>query len=229
MRNNAFSEKSRWWGGLLYIILMSACVPYHKLAKKETPQWEELDDHRDILHNDVRSLGIYNQFETRGLFTLLRMSDATRKAYSELYCGRRGMSVDAREEFLKRQLEENKHWYTFVALAEIRDKTSVSLGEKNAQWTFSLDLGDKMLVPESIKEIEIEPEIQSFFGPHFNLFKTIYLIKFPRRDASGREFNHNGRMKVIVSSPYKKAHAQWDEKDVKNKKDLRKHEDFYWC
>jgi hypothetical protein len=208
---------------------MSSCVPYHKLIKKESPQATELDDQREVAYNNVRTAAIYNQFETRALFNFLRMSDATRRAYADVYCGRRGIAAQAKEEFLKRQLEENNHWYSFIVLADIRDKTSVSLGEKNAQWTFSLDLGtDKTLVPESIKEIDVEPEQQHFFGHRFNLFKTAYLIKFPRHDASGQEYTSGPCSKVIVSSPYKKAEVVWDEKDYKKKHEVRKDEDFYW-
>ena len=214
---------------LVCVVLMSSCVPYHKLIKKESPQGTELDDQREVTYNNVRSVAIYNQFETRALFTFLNMSDATKRAYADLYCGRRGMTMQAKEEFLKRQLEENNHWYSFVVLADIRDKTCVSLGEKNAQWTFALDLGAGItLVPESIKEIDIEPELQHFFGHHFNLFKTAYLVKFPRHDASGQAFSAGSINKVVVSSPYKKAEVVWDDKDYKKKQNVRKDEDFYW-
>lgn len=197
--------------------------------KKESPQGTELDDYREVSYNNVRNVTIYNQFETRALFTFLRMSDATRQAYTENYCGRRGMTVEAKEEFLKRQLEENKHWFTYVALADIRDKTGVSLGEKNAQWTFALDIGaGRTLVPESIKEIDVEPEIQHFFGRYFNLFKTAYLVKFPHHDASGKTYTCDDQVTIVVSSPYKKAEVVWNEKEFKEKKNVKKDEDFYW-
>lgn len=230
IQKNVRGTLSKIFVVIVCLVAMSSCVPYHKLAKKESPQGILLDDYRDISYNNIRSVSIYNEFETRAHFTFLRMSDAVKKAYTDIYCGRRGIVAHAREEFLKRQLEENNHWVSFVVLADMRDKTCVSLGEKNAQWAFALDLGQNIiLAPESIKEIELDPELQLLFGRHFTLFPTAYVLKFSRRDATGERYHIGQVSKVIISSPYKKTDVVWNEKDEKKKQDIKKDEDFYWC
>jgi hypothetical protein len=215
---------------LLSMLMMSSCIRYDKLLKTEVPQGTDYLDKRDIAYNYVRSVAVYDEFITRALFSMLWLSDEVRNAYADIYCSKRGIQGDAREEFLKRQLEENNHWYAFYVLADVRDKTYLMLNEKNAVWTLSLDLGNKMiLIPESVKEVDIEPEFQSFFGNNFTLFKTAYLVKFAKVDATGNVFNASDTVKLIVSSPYKKVNAVWEKHKLKKKGALLKNEDFYWC
>ena len=163
-----------------YVLFFPACIKYYKIAKEETNQGTNLPDHHKTVFDNERDVTVYDQFETDAIFNTLRLSDDIRKAYVDMNCLRRGKDEQAKQALLRRQLEENKHWLTFYVLADIRDKHSVSLTDKNSLWSTYLELSDGQKVnPISIKGIEFEPEYQAMFAYRFNLFKRCYEVKFP--------------------------------------------------
>lgn len=165
---------------LVMLCFMTSCVKYYDLIKSEFPQGKDQPDYRVVASLYKRTATVYDEFQTKAAFNALWLSDELRTAYVNVYCNKRGLSNDEKEEMLKRQLEENKYWVSFYVLADIRSKTNSSLSDPNAMWTPYLKLGDfDTLVPESIKEVDLDPEFQLFFGKTFNLFKVAYLIKFP--------------------------------------------------
>jgi hypothetical protein len=235
-------------GLLLFVVVsLSSCIKYYETIKTEFPQGSELEDKREVVANNLRSTVIYDQFSTVAIFNALRLSDEVRMAYVDIYTRKRGIEGEAKEALLKRQLEENKHWISFYLLADIRDKTYVSLSEKSSYWTPFLQLGDNVKVtPLSIKEVDIEPEYQFFFGTKFNLFKIAYLVKFPARDSMDTLYKTNDiTTKFVLSSTKKTGELVWDDrakehdheleknktgnrKKLSKNKKLRKDEDFYW-
>jgi len=215
---------------LMIMMTISSCVRYDKIVKTEFPQGTSYDDNRDVTYYNVRSVNLYEQFETKAIFNALYLSDATRTKYVDVYTRKRGITGEAYKAMLNRNLEENKHWISFYLLADVRDKTYVSLSEKNSSWTLYLDMGNGVTIaPEVIREVDIEPEYQAFFSYRFSLFKAAYLVKFPIQDANGKRYDvDNIDLKLVISSPYKKGELVW-EKSEEAEQTLRKDEDFYWC
>lgn len=212
-------------------ILLPGCIQYHKVVQSEFPQGKNHHDHRAIVHNHLRSVAIYRQFETMAKFDALWFSDYMRTCYANLYAARRGMRSEAYDAYLRRQLEENNHWITFYLLADIRDKAHISMSEKNTAWTLYLDADGEKIRPESIKEIEseMEPEVQGFFGHRFNFMKAAYIVKFPARNADGRRYDYTcERLKLHVSSSYKHDYMCWDIAEADKIKKVPRDEDFYW-
>jgi len=221
------------WKNLLMMVIvmtLSSCVRYDKLVKSEFPQGTSYDDNRDVTYYNVRSVTLYDQFSTKGVFNALRLSDSTRTKYVDVYTRKRGITGESYKAMLNRNLEENKHWISFYVLADIRDKTYVSFSEKNSFWSLYLDLGNGVTIaPESIKEVDVEPEYQAFFSHRFNLFKAAYLVKFPIFDSSGKRYEGDDvEMTLVISSPYKNCELAWKNSDKEQHKKLRKDEDFYW-
>lgn len=212
------------------LVVLPSCIPYNKVVKSEFPQGESYDDNREITYHNVRSTTVYDEFTTKGIFHALRLSDQARTAYVDVHCRKRGIIGEGKKAMLNRQLEENKHWISFYVLADIREKTYTSLSEKNSVWTVYLDVGNDInLAPESIKEVDLEPEYQAIFAHRFSLFKTAYLIKFPVTDGAGKHYDGDDvDLKLVVSSPYKKGELAWKQSDSIITEKLRKDEDFYW-
>ena len=88
------------------------------------------------------------------------------------------------------------------------------------------------LEPISIKEVDVEPEYQDFFGKHrFNLFKEAYLVKFPMQDLESKPYVQAGDVVTMVfGSAQRDVRLVWDTSDLKKKNhgEYRKDEDFYW-
>lgn len=213
------------------MLTMTSCVKYYDLIKSEFPQGKELPDNKVVAAQYKRSAVVYDEFQTAAAFNVLWLSDELRSAYVNMYCDRRGLTCDEKEEMLKRQLEENKHWISFYVLADIRSKTNSALGDENASWTLSAQLGDyDALVPESIKEVDLEPEYQAVFGSAFNLFKVAYLVKFPIgvHDAHKLAQGSISLVSLIIKSVYKECRLVWDKDEMAQKRKIVRDEDFYW-
>src|SRR5579862_7400654 len=125
---------------LMIMMTISSCVRYDKIVKSEFPQGTSYDDNRDVTYYNVRSVNLYEQFKKKAIFNALYLSDATRTKYVDVYTRKRGITGEAYKAMLNRNLEENKHWISFYLLADVRDKTYVSLSEKNSSWTLYLDM-----------------------------------------------------------------------------------------
>jgi len=122
------------------LFFCSSCVKYYEVAESEFPQGEEQEDKREVVHNNLRSVAVYDQYQTQALFDALWLSDEVRTTYVDMYCTRRGRLDEGKESLLRRQLEENRHWISFYILTDIRDNQYLGLNEKNALWTVYLEV-----------------------------------------------------------------------------------------
>lgn len=228
----------------LFLILstFSSCIKYFKFSPKEFPQGNDKKAYKQAIEDNLRSVRVYDEFETKAFFDCLLMSDKAKLAYSEIHCEKKGKNEQAKEALLRRQFEEGKHWITFYLLADIRNKMHLSMTDKNSQWSICLEVDGKKVVPISLKEVEFEPEIQLLFGSKFSAFKTSYLVKFPANDMSGKYYLHEKTtIKMIISSTNKSCSMIWGPEQEKNKeakeKDKNKaigservsgEKDYYW-
>lgn len=242
MNRKKITSIKRLLGGFLFLLLAPACIKTYKLAPSESSQGKEHKDNREVVKENVRTARVYDQWETRATFDVLWLSDRAREAYVDSHCLRRGKDEHARDTMLQRQLEENQHWISFYVLADVRDPFHPSLSDTNAAWTMYLDVGgqDKVL-PSSIKEVELDPEIVELFGFRFSKpkFKTPYLVKFPAKDVGGSPYVDASKpFKMIISSVNRQCELGWQggqpvfvktlQKVCSKKGKLIKDEDYYW-
>jgi hypothetical protein len=220
--------------------MLSSCVPYYKLSKREFPQGTDLDTHYEITQNFIRSQRVFEQFTTLAQFDAIWLSDQTRIAYVDMYCMKRGKSSEAKESMLERQLEENRHWISFYVLADVRDVFNGAMNDKTPVWTPYLELDGQKFEPVTIKEIELEPEYINLFGSKLNSFKTAYLVSFSALDQSGKFYLNGCKVvKLVFSSVDKACSMEWnleqinkdlkaENKNGKKAKKIGKEIDFYW-
>jgi hypothetical protein len=214
----------------LVLVFFPGCVKYHKIFKSEFPQGVEVHEPSAIAGAHLRSCALYDQFQTLALFDVVWFSDKLKSTYVDMVCRRHGKDNEARDALLRRQLEENKHWVTFALLADIRDKTHVAMSEKDSAWSLYLQMPDgEKVQPVSIKEVELEPEYQIFFGHRFNMFKKAYLVKFPAKPLDGKAYLDRGKsFKMTIASTKKTATMEWSLDLKKSEEEVEHHEDFYW-
>lgn len=218
-------------GAGVLAVSLTSCIKYHELATSEFPQGQRCDDKQAVCAAYSRQAPVYKEFETQAWFDLLWLSDSVRTAYVDVYCSKRGWSADKKEEMLKRQLEENRHWLSFYVLAEVPDRTYAALNDPNALWTFSalVDNNEK-IVPEPIKDVDLEPEFQLLFGSKFNSLKTAYILKFPITPdiADALSKGQFKKVQLVIQSIHKKIDVVWDKKSLVQTKKVVRDEDFYW-
>jgi len=130
------------------------------------------------VQNSVRSVAVYDQFTTRALFDALLLSDQVRTEYARLRMQRLGKNDDQYNAFLRRQLEENRHYVTFYILST-HEKP---LGDASSEWVVLIRVNDKNIIPAEVKSIDIPLEYQLLFGNKYSRFKVGYSVKCAVKD-----------------------------------------------
>lgn len=166
----------------------------------------------------VRSVTMYDQFETVGHFDALWLSDQVRTAYVDLYIRSLGKNEEQKNILLKRQLDENKHFIIFFVLCPYE----MPLGETHSIWNLFLEIDGAHFDPIEIKMVELSPIYRSYFGKHYNRFKAAYQIKFDARDIQDNPLiNHNTTQLMLhFRSAHKEGTLCWNTAPVKKEIDM---------
>ena len=184
---------------LALTLMFTGCAKYHEFINKEVPQAEHHEPSNSTIKKYLRSLTLYEGFETKARFDGLLMSDEIRLVHTALHSERVGQNKEEREGFLLRQLDENNHWISFYLLAEIPDHGHISLTDKNSAWALHLESPNGYrIAPESVKEVELSPDIRVLFGHRLTPFKKIFQVKFPVKNLAGNSFFAPGDEMVLV-------------------------------
>lgn len=163
---------------LFFVCCLCNCGKLVKWGESNFYQGEELPTEQPVVQQYIRSVTIYDQFTTRAIFDVLWLSDEVRNAYTDLYAIKYGKNDEQKKVFLRRQLEENKHFITFYVLSLYE----VPLGDANAEWSLFLNINDENYLPIEVKSIDLMPEYIEFFGKKFTRFKVAYQVKFDALD-----------------------------------------------
>ena len=167
-------------------ILLSAFVLFTVPGCGKIVDWakDTLDQGTDVERSYqrgrsyLRSITIYDQFDTAGMFDALWLSDEVRTAYAQAYNERRAKPEDVRKNFLRRQLEENNHFITFYVLSPYE----FPLGESHSDWQVFLKVDGAVYLPLSIKVVELDLEYKALFGKRHTRFKESYAVTFAAKD-----------------------------------------------
>lgn len=214
-------------GLLLSLVFLSSCIKYHRVLKDEFPQGEDMQDQRVVAYNYIRTARVYDQFLTEGIFDVLFMSDQVRQAYATMFATRRGLRDEEREKFQADQLKDGEQNVVFYVLADIRTTYADALDGEDAYWSFYIRLNDgRTVAPTSVKQIDIQPEIATFFKHRFVPCKASYVVTFSRQ-VLGSDYDAQS-LTMIINSPTKRAMLVWDPADHKDASEIACDEDRYW-
>lgn len=210
------------------------------MAPTESSQGKEHRDFREIMTENLRSVSVYNQWETVAHFDALWLSNDTRKEYVTRYCSRRGRSADETEDMLQKDVAKNRETATFYILADVRDKFFPSLSSMTPAWAIHLEMEDgTKVVPKTIKEVDLEPEFVEMFGHRYKRpkFKLAYEVVFAAKTET-LVLDFKSPFKMVLSSTDRQCEMKWKDtppvclKKINDvclkKRKIRKDEDYYW-
>ncbi|TET06232.1 hypothetical protein E3J79_02680 [Candidatus Dependentiae bacterium] len=191
------------------ILLLSGCGRIVDWAKESFNQGNDLDNYAKIPRQFLRSVKVYDQFETLGVFDALWLSDHVRTEYAQLHAYKHGKSSEHKKAFLRRQLEENKHYIVFYVLSLF----GKSLDIEDANWTLFLEIDGKRYAPIVKPEaIELAPEYTFFFGKRLSKFKIPYLVRFNAYDIENKPLIDENvkEIQLVFRSVEKEVELTWD-------------------
>lgn len=171
-------------------------------------QAESLDDVASTAQPYLKSVTVYDQFTTVAMFDALWLSDDVRMIYAKLYADRRGKDEEYKKTFLRRQLEENKHFIVFYVLCPFE----ALLADSQSPWSIFLKVDDRTYYPTELKVVELDPEYKAIFGKKLSRFKESYVLKFDARDVEDKKIidNQTRQLKLYFKSVDKQTYLMWD-------------------
>ena len=107
----------------------------------------QLDKEARVPQKHIRSIFIYDQFTTKGNFVVMWLSNAVKRAYSDVYTRTNNYSPEKARKFLKEQLRTNEHYISFYILLDKNNLKNKILSDKNVPWAFMLKIGNKRYSP----------------------------------------------------------------------------------
>jgi hypothetical protein len=216
---------------LLMVLLvgLSGCIKYHEFVPSEFSQGTGKARPCELVRSYIKTLALYKEFTTEALFDVLWLSDAVRKEYVHTYASRRGKDAHSQQVLLQQQHAEANQWISFYILSDIRRKDHNELHDKRSGWSVYLKFADgRTIEPVHIKEVELEPEYQSFFGHRYVAFKTPYLVTFAAKDVQGVSYPVAlDSFALHIASPEREGVVQWGEEQTSHVS-RGDDEDFYW-
>lgn len=195
------------------ILLFPGCGRFVDWGKKSFSQISPDTVDQAIQENYIRSVVAYHQITTVGKFDALWLSSAVRKMYSKLLAKKCGKTEEQYKTFLRRQLEENKHFITFYVLS----LHEYPLGTISSEWTVFLSIDGDNYAPIEIKAIELAPEYMFIFGKKYNNFKVPYSVKFDARTIDDEPLIDNETKQITLHfhSVDKELVMHWDLNSIK--------------
>lgn len=199
-------------------ITLPGCGNLYNWGTEVFYQGEPLDKKNKRVKDFIRSVSVYDQFSTRGIFDVMWLSDEVRTAYTNLYAFRHGKTQDHANAFLRRQLEENNHFISFYVLS----LHEITLGDTDSEWNIVLDVDGKTIVPSLIKAVDLPPEYRIFFGKFYTRFKLAYLVKFKTKDIEENPYltSETQNMVMHFRSVDKEVSLTWNVPELLSKKPL---------
>ena len=70
---------------VIIVGMLPGCIKYYRVAKTEFPQGKEQVEEQFEARDDIKSVSIYDQFETTAFFDVMWFSEVIRDAYVDLY------------------------------------------------------------------------------------------------------------------------------------------------
>ena len=200
------------------ILLLPGCTTIINWSKKNFYQGIESPQDNQKIRSFIRSTKVYDQFSTFAHFDVLWLAEEVRNAYVMTYVHASGKREEQKNQLLKLQKDELKHFITFYVITP----QDTILNTEQSPWHVFLMVDNLSFDPIEIKIIEPNSIYKSFFGKLYNRFKTVYQIKFEARDLYDNPLIISTTQAIELH--FKKLHKEillrWDLLKTENKSPL---------
>lgn len=192
---------------IICLVGLSGCGHVIRWAKGNFDQGIDMEQVSKVPRTYIQSAHIHRQFSTSALIDVMWLSDEVRTIYAQTYGLKNGKNEAMTKAFLRRQLEENKHFISFYVLTNL----NLSIGDHHNAWALFLKVDETTMAPNEVRLTELTPEFKAFFGKRFNRFKCVYLVKFNAKTPDGKSLitENSDHMELYFRSIEKEAVLTW--------------------
>ncbi len=196
-------------------LFLTGCIGYHDLIPPEFPQHKHKskgwDQAKTYAKTNLKSIKIYDEFQTVALFDFLRYSDEIALSSACIKSDRKGANKKIRGQIMMHELAANQNEFKFLIQADVRKSCQEFLDKKNSAWSFWLETEDgRKIKPSSIKKIEHTDISRQLFGETYSRFKTLYKIVFPLSGNTLEQArSRRGPVTIVCRSNEHKCQVSW--------------------
>lgn len=169
----------RYIVGMVTLFILSGCHNrYYLWIEDVFNQGTSLNKFTTVPAQYIRSIRVYDQFSTIGIFDALLLDDCVRDAYVNLYSLKHCLSSEQKRTMYAHQKEENERFISFYLLAYYPTNMDCLLNYPDSIWTVRLVSNGSCYAPADLRVVQLPLEYQTFFGKRFTVFKRVYSVKF---------------------------------------------------
>jgi hypothetical protein len=143
--------------------------------------------YHSLLETETRERRFIGVEKVPYITQVTRRTEALRRAYVEEYAGLYHLSPEAKEEMLRRELEEAGRFETFVVSHFASDREVSKLSRSPKAWRLVLagDAADATGTdPEAVENLPGPRDpVFAFFYPHASPWSQNYAVRFPKIEA----------------------------------------------
>lgn len=193
----------------ILLVTLTSCKKFINWGKLTFNQGCKLQDVSCVPKNHIRSVRIYDQFNTISIIDGMWLSPDVISSYVDLYSIKNGFNAQEKENKLNHELKTIQDKFAFYILVWQQVKCGQDLDNINPYWHVVLHTDMQVIVPKIIKRVDLPCEYVTFFGKRKNAFQKAFYVEF---DASDKFTSH---LTLCFTSLNKKAFLKWQLSDSK--------------
>ena len=148
-----------------------------------------LPNNYDCVQEYIRSVRVYDQFTTMGIFNALWLAPAVREASLDMKVIKFAMPDQDKNLALKTIEKDTQQYISFYILAHQPRWMGTIFGKPDAEWNLLLDVNGVKHKPLEVKKIDVEDldmTYAGYFGERLNRHKTIFFVRFAATEPGGK-------------------------------------------
>lgn len=201
---------------LIFILGLTSCTRIINWGRSAFNQGCKMDDFVCVPRQHIRTISVYDGFNTVGIFDGMWLSDAVRTSAVNLHAQKNYFTQDQRDIMLADEFSKNDKTISFYVLAWQYVRCGGLLDKPDAHWKVVLHTSSGPLMPRFVKRISLPCEYVTFFARRLNSFKKAFYIEFDGIDENGNKIiNSTDHLTLCFSSLTKKTYLKWYIQDGK--------------
>ena len=200
---------------LIILVLCQGCRAFEPIERfKASTDPYRGSSYKAVLMDWTREARIYKGFDVELIAAATYKSSLFRNAYSNEYARAYKLTEAEKKKLIKDQEDAFAIYNDFVVTAYVPDKKHNDFGKKDSVWKIYLTIGEKdRIKPVEIRKIKkIDARISHFF-PYINIWKSVYLVRFPVKFPGTEKIILNdsiSSIKLVITSVTGSAEMEWD-------------------
>lgn len=155
----------------------------------------------------MRSVRVYDEFYTLGIFNALWLSPVVRNAAIDSRVVK--FSMNPRDEATSREFvkEQTEKYISFYILVHQPRWLGSIFGKQDSHWSLLLTINDQKYEPLDIKKLDIDdidPVYRSYFGEKYNKHKTLFYVRFAATEGGESLFKEKTDGFTLCIRSYKR-------------------------